>query len=63
MVLGKETKLAVERFVNSKVEEYTLPKLRLLMRESKFMRWSDLYEEFRDEDQVSDYYYFFLYVL
>jgi hypothetical protein len=59
MVLEKKTKLAVEEFVNSYVEKYTLSKLRLLMRESKFMRWSDLYEEFRDEDQVSDYYYFF----
>jgi hypothetical protein len=58
MVLGKEAKLAVEEFVNSKVEKYTLPKLRLLMRESKFMRWTDLYEEFKNEDQVSDYFFF-----
>jgi len=57
MVLEKETKLAVEEFVNSKVEKYTLSKLRLLMRESKFMRWSDLYEEFKNENQVSDYFF------
>ena len=53
MVLGKKAKLAVEEFVNSKVEKYTLPKLRLLMRESKFMRWNDLYVDFPKEDQVS----------
>jgi len=53
MVLEKETKLAVEEFVNSKVEKYTLSKLRLLMRESKFMRWNDLYVDFPKEDQVS----------